>query len=144
MITKGIILERVVNSNIYKVRIPYLEKAGFNVNEAHEAILCHEPGVVESYLPGDVVLIGFEDHNANQPVILGKLFLQENTSRGYGNFESLNVLLSANLPQNTTIGGIDVYKELNKLNRLSTNTASIIDSGANLQPILIVDISDIN
>lgn len=141
MITKGIILERVVNSNIYKVRIPYLEKAGFNAEETHEAILCHEPGVIESYLPGDVVLIGFEDHNANQPIILGKLYLQENASRGYGNFESLNVSSSANLPQNTCIGDIDVYKTLLKLNRLANNVS---DASVNTNQILIVDLSDIN
>ena len=30
MLTKGIIKERILDSNLYKVRIPYFEQAGFN------------------------------------------------------------------------------------------------------------------
>ena len=117
MITKGIIMERVLNSNTYKVRIPYLERAGINDKNYLEAIVSHEPGIVDNYQVGDVVIVGFEDHNGDKPIILGKLLLNNDDSRGAANVDALDVSTSARLPQNTMIGDIDIYKLLSALQR---------------------------
>ena len=117
MITKGIILEKSLVSNTFKVRIPYCEQAGFLNKEFYEAIVSHEPALIDSYNVGDVVLLGFEDHNGDKPIILGKLLLKDNDSRGSANLSTLNVSTNATLPESTTIGGIDIYELLNKLSR---------------------------
>ena len=92
MLTKGIIKERILDSNLYRVRIPYFEQAGFKNVEYYDAIVAHEPALIDSYNVGDVVIIGFEDHEADKPVIIGKLLLNKEESRGYANVESLNVI----------------------------------------------------
>lgn len=120
MLTKGIIVETPINSNIFKVRIPFLEQAGFLNNVYYDAILSHEPALVDSYKVGDVVIIGFEDHNGDKPIIIGKLYLEDSESRGGANLDSLNVFKSATLPEGTTVGDINVYEFLNKLNRANS------------------------
>lgn len=117
MLTKGIIKERVLNSNTYKVRIPYNEQAGFSTQDYYEAIVSHEPGIVDAYNVGDVVIIGFEDHQGDKPIIIGKLLLKENESRGAANVSAIDVSTSATLPQSTTIGGLNAYEILNSLKR---------------------------
>jgi len=137
MLTKGIIKERILDSNLYRVRIPYFEQAGFKNVEYYDAIVAHEPALIDSYNVGDVVIIGFEDHEADKPVIIGKLLLNKEESRGYANVESLNVTTSARLPENTMIGDINVYEVLSALKRGTNNTNDAVES-------LINDGSDIS
>lgn len=123
MITKGIILSKIVSSNKYLVRIPYLESAGMPQSKC-EAILSITPGVTESLAPDDVVLVGFEDHLASKPVIIGKLFTGEEKARGNALFSDLTVEHSVSLPFNTKIGDIDIYEKIREL----TNQAAFADS----------------
>lgn len=109
MLTKGIILNRVVGDNKYMVRIPILESAGDKEISRVASILSLTPGIYESYDEGDVVVIGFENHSAYNPVILGKLMMDgDSSARGFANLLDLEAKNSAKLPKNTTIGGYDM------------------------------------
>ena len=110
MLTKGIIVGRVVGTNKYSVRLPYFESAGDDVHAIREATLAYTPGVIDSLVNGDVVIVGFEDHFASKPIIVGKLFVDDDLRRDKGalNIEYLNVTESASLPLNTTVGGIQI------------------------------------
>ncbi len=103
MITKAIILNKLIDDNHYSIRIPYLEQAGDVDISRFTATVSITPGITESYKENDVVLVAFEDRQADKPVILGKLFTRDEESRGYIDTESLNVLKSANLPKDTKI-----------------------------------------
>ena len=107
MITKAIIIDKDLDSNKYNVRVPYLETAGEKIIY-FKATLSTLPGVSDAYAPGDVVLVGFEDHKPESPIILGKLFVDKEEDRGHHDIGSLNVSNKASLPRNTTIGGINV------------------------------------
>ena len=128
MLTKGIIMERVLNSNTYKVRIPYLEKAGFANRDYLEAIVSHEPALIDSYNVGDVVIIGFEDHQGDKPIIIGKLLLNDDESRGSANIDAIEVLNSATLPENTMVGNLNVYDTLLSLKRGGNITNDALDN----------------
>ena len=114
MITKGIILERIIGTNTYYVRIPYLETSGVGVSRL-VATVSDNPAISEEYKVDDVVYISFEEHQANKPVIIGKLYVEGSGHRGSANFEALNVSTKVNLPKDTTIGGKDLSQLLNKV-----------------------------
>lgn len=106
MITKGIVLGRKQNTNLYVVRIPYFESAGGS-QCIFDATLCTPPNISEAYNEGDVVQIAFEDRQIESPVIMGKLFtLDEKEARGFSKVQSLEVSNSASLPYETTLGGV--------------------------------------
>ena len=107
MLTKGIILERLATDNKYLVRVPVLETPEDVGESSLVATLSYTSGIVESLKSNDAVIIGFEDHNADNPIIIGKLFTQndQNEPRGYANLESLNVKNKVTLPEGTTIAG---------------------------------------
>ncbi len=127
MITKGIIIDRISGSNKYRVRIPYLENAGMqsNVSEATVSVV---PGISESLIKDDVVIVAFEDHQAGKPVIIGKLFINEETSRGIAQFDCLVVKNEAVLPESTTLGKMNLYKVINDLINKVNNLESIINN----------------
>ena len=127
MLTKAIVVERILNTNKYKVRIPFFEQAGISNREIFEATLCHEPSCTEALVKNDVVIVGFEDHESTKPIILGKLFLTENEARGNLNINSLEVVGSATLPMHTTIGGINIYDAIVKLQRLANNNSNNLE-----------------
>ena len=121
MLTKGIVITKSANSGKYLVRIPYLENAGRLKNCNIEATASVVPGITESFAPDDVVILGFEDHMPDKPIIIGKLFVGEEEARGYAKVSALIVDNSATLPENTQIGNIDVFKTLmDLLQRVST------------------------
>ena len=124
MLTKGIIIGRVGSDNHYLVRIPILESANDVSRAIVEATLSYTPGIVESFKENDVVILGFENHNASNPIIVGRLFLQEdiNKPRGFANLESLNVSKSVILPEDTTIGGQSLKNLPGLLDSLSNKT----------------------
>jgi len=106
MVTKGIVLGRKQNTNLYTVRIPYFESAGGS-QCIFDATLCAPPNISEAYNEGDVVQIAFEDRQMDSPVIIGKLFtLDEKEARGFSKVQALEVSNSASLPSNTTLGGV--------------------------------------
>lgn len=122
MVTKGIILSKNVIGNKYKVRIPYLENAGQR-GSSFDAIVAIVPGIVNSFAVGDRVILSFEDHQPQQPVIIGKLFVDvdEKDARGFANFEELSVRGQTTLSENTYINDIKLYNKIRELeNRLKT------------------------
>lgn len=118
MVTKAIILERIVNTNTYSVRVPFLESAGIDAGRM-VATVSKSPAMSEEYKVDDVVYVDFEDHRPEKVVIIGKLFVDEDGPRGSANFESLNVSTTAKLPKDTTIGDKSMSVLLNKLENIS-------------------------
>lgn len=129
MITKGIIKGKVLDSNKYFVQIPYLEQSSVSNNGVTESVLeatlSHTPGVINSYNDGDTVFVSFEESRLDKPVILGKLLLDENSNRGYANFESLKVTNSVDLSGNVTISGTDFENILSTLEEIKFKFESI-------------------
>lgn len=115
MITKGKIISKILNTNKYSVYIPYFSDAG-KKEQYVEATLMQDPAINESFLQGDIVFIGFEDGLAAKPVILGKLYLADDSeSRGYANLEQLNIKYKAELPEDTTIGNTNFNDVLSSI-----------------------------
>lgn len=91
-------------SNVYKVRVPFLED-NTNREMVFDALLCSHPGEYYGYKVGDCVYVEFEDDKLNIPVILGKLYIgTENESTTYHVVNELNVTGHVTLPPNTQIG----------------------------------------
>lgn len=140
MITKAIIKSRILNSNKYYVRIPYFEQANVKNNNLtdsfFEATLSQTPGFINSYNEGDVVFVSFEDSKASKPVILGKLFLDKEESRGFLKANSLTVDGSVILPVDTVIGDFkfkNMYGTLENLKNISVDFEDIGNSVAEVQ-----------
>ena len=114
MITKAIIKQKLENK--YLVRIPLLESSATIGEVVLYATLCYEPGNLDTYNIDDVVFVDFENNQLNKPVIIGKLYLEEEEKqRGYVKTGSINVNTSAYLPFNTYIGDVtpdEVYAAL--------------------------------
>lgn len=123
MITKAIILERLIGTNTYSIRVPFLETSGVDAGRLI-ATVADNPAIIEEYRVGDVVYVNFEEHQANKPVIVGKLYVEGSEPRGHANFEALNVLTSVSLPENTTVGGKNLTKLLNKVENLPQDIGS--------------------
>jgi|GEM_PF-7049507 hypothetical protein len=114
MITKAFIVEKVNNSNKFIVRISVFEKPGIDTTDDRtnhvlfSAILSHEPSTNNQYKVGDCVFVGFENNDLGRPVILGKLYKNNDKEvRGSLDAHALFIQDRAVLPKNTTIGGIN-------------------------------------
>lgn len=116
MITKGIIIDRIEDSNKYLVRIPIFEtftnsSDTQNLTNAalFEATLCYQPGNYDGLRKDDIVYIGFENNEYDNAIILGKLFLgPENQSTSHQNVNTLVVNGSTSLNGKVTINGTDI------------------------------------
>ena len=128
MVTKAIILNRVINTNNYLVRIPFLDAAGMPT-ERRLATLSSNPAIKEEYKIDDVVYVSFEEHKANKVVIIGKLYLGESEPRGHANLESLVVSNNVSLPDSTTVGGVKMSQLIAKVNNM-TSTGDSQNVGA--------------
>ena len=127
MLAKGIILGQVTqvkdNSyellNRYNVRIPVFEAQGSNEQAIFECGLIFQPGNNLGYETNDVVVVGFENNDLNSGLILGKLYTEESSSeyKSESNPFNLKVSNSAILPQDTTVGGLDVFSLLTDLKK---------------------------
>lgn len=105
MFTKALIVKTPEEGdNHYKVRIPLFEDTTGN-EVIYDALSCHPPGVFNGYNEGDCVYVSFEDAKLNIPVIMGRLYTEEQDDYAKGLFNNLNVTNSANLPMSTTFGG---------------------------------------
>ena len=124
MITKAIIGDRIIGTNTYTVSVPFLDSSvgetGYRV-----ATISSDPAISEEYKSGDVVYVGFEDHKADKIVILGRLYVDTNESRGHANFESLDVKNNATLPNSTVVGSTKLSTIINKVNNLPDETLII-------------------
>lgn len=133
MITRAII-EQKINEYQYRVRIPIFDKSASaplstNLKDLCIAVASMPKGIYNSLQEGDVVLVGFEDNDAGNPVILGHLYRE-----ALNNIQSsptiiadvLQVNNQTNLPTNTTIGTID-YNSLFSLDGIKENVQAQID-----------------
>ena len=79
MITKGIILGKsTTNENKYLVNLPALTNSQGSIDnlskdEIAEASVSSISGIKNQLLVGDIVFVGFEDHDYRKPIILGIL-----------------------------------------------------------------------
>ena len=103
------------NDNLFEVRLPIFEKAGSSktspalAGSLFMANLCYNPGNLNAYKVGDCVVVGFIDNRYDQAIILGKLYTGDETEATNFSFaNSLKVVESAQLPENTTIGGVSL------------------------------------
>lgn len=134
MITRAII-EQKINEYQYRVRIPIFDKSASaplstNLKDLCIAVASMPKGVYNSLQEGDVVLVGFEDNDAGNPVILGHLYREAlNNIQSFPTIiaDVLQVNNKVNLPTNTTIGTID-YNSLFSLDGIKENVQSQIDN----------------
>ena len=123
MITKAIIKNKKTSSNKFFIRIPIFESAGETNEYVVEATLCYQPGNLDSYVPGDIVYISFENNEISRPVIIGKLYIgNEDNPTNFSNNAKLNVTESAILPIDTQVADLrfkEVYEGLknNQINQ---------------------------
>lgn len=142
MITKGIIKKipngkRIISGkteydNVYRVFVPVFLSPGQNENSPTcaanmDAVLCYQPGNLDSYRVGDVVFVSFENNNKSFPIIIGKLYIGEEDSTNLSNNSVLQVTQKAELPLNTKIGDI-TGEELAKLFRVVSNLCNVIEN----------------
>ena len=97
------------DDNHYIIYVPLFRKANMDASDATlpATALCIS-GIENTLKVGDVVYIGFEDNNFNRPVILSKLYTQE----------ELSEILDGEIPQKfiehlimTFIKGLDNKKD---------------------------------
>lgn len=107
MVTKGEIQSIDYQGNTCIVRLPYFESAGIKDNIQAEATINNQPGMYNGYKAGDIVWVAFEDGEASQPVVIGKLYLgankERNDPRGVVNAESSIISNNIQLPITTKI-----------------------------------------
>lgn len=107
---KGII--ESISGNTATVRIPELNKIDGAVgatpsNELATSIICTLPGYIPNLRVGDIVIVGLENFNVANPIILGLLFNDNVQNRQPDIFAgSINVSVNATLPKDTTIGEV--------------------------------------
>lgn len=128
MITKAEVQEILRETNQLRVRIPIFESAGITKQAIIDANICYTPGNVELYAVGDIVYVGFENNNINNPVILGKLYQgKENEASTFSYSNSLEVTNKTILSSDTTIGDLG-YTELSTLKNSRGNLQQQIDT----------------
>lgn len=127
MLTKGIITSINLTANTCAVRIPSFETAGTKTDMIYEdAIFAVPPGHYNGYKVGDIVLVGFELTERNNPVIIGKLYLGANKEnaehRGASKIADLQVQNSATLPLSTNLISTTVQQIKNAKSDFKYNT----------------------
>ena len=118
MILKAIV-ESYPENNKIKVRIPKFHKLDGVVNATpfndlpSASILCL-PGIIPHYIPNDIVFVGFENEDISRPIILGKLYRQDDfvSSTSTITASELTVTSRTNLSSDTQIGNVN-YEDLN-------------------------------
>lgn len=113
MICKGKVLSRQ-SDYVVKVNIPSIHGPDPDIKHASNGIpdttaICVSPGVFPKLQVGDTVIVGFEDDNTGQPVVLGVVFssdIKEPNTGVDAVFDSLNVTVNSKLPENTSIGKV--------------------------------------
>lgn len=129
MLVKGEIQTVDYTGNTCVVRLPLFEAAGSNTKALVTATICSQPGLYNGYLPGDVVIIGFDTGKLEKPIILGKLYLgvkeEEKTARGVLNCLNGTVSDSFSMPLNSAITMADRDKNIVSLENGAESTNSL-------------------
>lgn len=120
MITKALIKKTSTDAdNHFLVYIPLLRKANAPEDSAFlKATLIITPGVENAYNVGDVVFVGFEDDQADKPVILGKLYTGKEDKENITTtltVKSVESVEKAQLPASTSIDNLNLMEVSNKL-----------------------------
>lgn len=123
MLTRAIVVDIDYNQNKLKLNIPVLDNFKIDIEDAKKeelnwaAIMC-VPGIEIDYKVGDVVIVGFEDNNLANPIVLGYLKLSGNKmeSRAHGDFKELTVKDYFEAPTNTQIGKTNYSEIFDKIN----------------------------
>lgn len=124
MITKAQI-KKIIPPNKFAVYIPIFNDGNsensMNNFAIREATLCTLPGASNAFSEGDIVYVGFEDNDANRPVILGYLYGSNYNINPALQVSSLKVMdktgnnaAGATLSENTAIGNL-TYQDLTKM-----------------------------
>lgn len=101
--------------NKFKVEIPSLRTAN-NVTTTSinafltEALLCYQPGNLNSYRVDDVVFLSIGEPES-LPIIIGKMYIGDEEATNYSKDNTLEVVQKAILPEDTTIGEL-TYKDI--------------------------------
>ena len=132
MITRGIIEEVLDDGYHVRVRIPVYHKAEFSAfstpfEELPIAPICTAPGILPAYKKGDVVFVGFENDETDNPVVLGPLYRSEDTSTSNIKSNSLEVNVNCNLPNDVVIGDLITNKTLKDLSEVSSSVQGQIN-----------------
>lgn len=136
MIQKAIIEEIVANGYQARVRIPRYNKASSSPTATDKqdlaiATICTYPGIHPSYQIGDIVFLGFENDEVNQPVILGLLYRE---NMGSSTSDMVDVLLPT-----------EQLSTINNTYELSGNLSDInIDSNLDMKQHSILFSGDSN
>lgn len=135
MITRGIITYS--DSGRLKVYIPILDggvkEADLNNSDPSKryqgtevsSVVCI-PGVDVTYMPGDVVMVGFEDNEASSPVVLGYLKSAVNEDTLKPSFIAENLKVKGTLEATTDVKFGDNVLNFNDMFN-SSNIASDIE-----------------
>ena len=152
MITEAEIQSIDFNSNSCVVRIPFFE----TLNTAQDVILTAKfavlPGIHSGYKIKDIVWVAFEDGQAKNPIIIGKVFknnIDESNNGGAISCSNLTVTKAALLPTDTSLDTTDTdFDSIDKIIKGIKNLQSIkgIDGllGGSLSSPLIIKGGDSN
>ena len=128
MIAKGIV-EKIYSPNKYAVRIPIFDKSTTDngrtpTDQLGVAQICTLPNCTPNVRVGDVVFVAFENNDISSPVIIGYMYLDKEYMTRQGiSAESIEVVSTAKLPQQTTIGDVSA-QEIGYLKGLTANLQS--------------------
>ena len=100
------------NEDIFDVRIPIFEGAGATQHVIIPCKLSYQPGSINGYNIGDVVMVDCVNEDWSTAVIIGKLYKgDEENPTTFHNIQSLQVSQNATLPTDTKIGDL-TYQDL--------------------------------
>lgn len=111
MLQRSIVKELLTDENKIIVRIPMFETAG-----ANEALftcnIANQPGIINGYKVGDIVMVDFENNDLDSPIIVGNFYtgLNDVSNAGF-NGDSLNISGHTVLSSDFTVGNI-TYNDL--------------------------------
>lgn len=135
ILTKAFITELPgEDSNLFKVRVPLMED-NTEGDAIFDATCLSIPGIYNTLQVGDCVYVDFEDDEITNAVIMGKLMSEEETPSGDGTYqttEDLKVADRAELPENTTIGGVSITEILQRIDTANNAASSVINGGGGL------------
>ena len=125
---------KIIDPTTVKVRIPVMHKTKGAVgatpdSELPIASIATQPGIVPALKIADVVVLAFDRGSYNDPVVVGKLFTQneKDPSTSSAVLSTLDVTTKVTLPSDTTVGSIK-YSEIEQLDNIKENISDALSS----------------